>query len=174
MNGLEVSVRFIHLASVLLLVGIFGFDLLVGRPALRAAGAKISADLQSFSKSRFRVACWSLWLAASTAILGLFIKIATAAGLSLAESFNPSAIVSFLIETQFGTVWLVRMALLCLLASVLSPDLFGWLNRNSSQLCIAGSILSGTLLMSLAVAGHASAAEGEHFSCKSVWMRFIC
>ena len=99
-------------------------------------------------------------LAASTAILGLFIKIATAAGLSLSESFNLSTIVTFLIGTQFGTVWLVRMVLLCLLAAVLSPDLFGWLNRNSAQLCIAGLILSSTLLMSLAVAGHASAAEG--------------
>ena len=159
MNGLEVSVRFIHLASVLLLVGIFGFDLLVGRLALRAAGAKISADFQSFSKARFRIARWSLWLAAGTAILGLFIKTATATGLSLTESVDPSAIVNVLVGTRFGTVWLVRMALFCLLAAVLSPELFGWL-RNSAQLCIAGLILSATLLMSLAIAGHASAAEG--------------
>jgi putative copper resistance protein D len=160
MNGLEIAVRFIHLASVFLLVGIFGFDFLVGRPAMRAAGAKISADLQSFSTARFRIARWSLWLAAITAILGLFIKIATAAGLSLSESFNPSAIVTFLIETQFGTVWLVRMAILCLLAAVLSPELFGRLNRDSAQWSIAGLVLSATLLMSLAAAGHASAAEG--------------
>jgi putative copper resistance protein D len=160
MNGLEIAVRFIHLASVLLLVGSFSFDLLVGRPAIRAAGAEIAADLQSFSKSRFRIARWSLRLAAGTAILGLFIKIATATGLPLFESFDPSAIVSFLIGTQFGTVWFVRMVILCLLAAVLSPEIFGRLNGNSAQRGVAGLILSAILLMSLAVAGHASAAEG--------------
>jgi putative copper resistance protein D len=160
MNGLEIAVRFIHLASVLLLVGTFSFDLLVGRPAIRAAGAEIAADLQSFSKSRFRIARWSLCLAAGTAILGLFIKIATATGLPLFESFDPGAIVGFLIGTQFGTVWLVRMVLLCLLAAFLSPKLFGRLNRSSAQLFFAGSLLSAILLMSLAVAGHASAAQG--------------
>ncbi|HSF57653.1 MAG TPA: copper homeostasis membrane protein CopD [Candidatus Binatia bacterium] len=160
MNGLEITVRFIHLASVLLLVGTFSFDLLVSRPAVRVAGAKIADDLQSFSKSLLRMARWSLWLAAITAILGLFIKIATAADLSLLESFNPSTIVSFLSGTQFGTVWLVRMVVLCLLAAMLSPEFFGWLNRNSTQLFVGGSILSAILLMSLAVAGHASAAEG--------------
>ena len=51
MNGLEVSVRFIHLASVLLLVGIFGFDLLVGRPPLRAAAAETAPAFQSFFKA---------------------------------------------------------------------------------------------------------------------------
>ena len=160
MNGLEIAVRFIHLASVLLLVGIFGFDLLVCRPAMRATGAEISPDRLSFSNSQFRMARWSLGLAAITAILGLFIKIATAAGLSLAESFNPSTIVAFLFGTRFGTIWLVRMAILCLLAAVLSPELFGRLNRNSTQWGIAGLVLSATLLISLAAAGHASAAEG--------------
>jgi putative copper export protein/mono/diheme cytochrome c family protein/peroxiredoxin len=160
MNGLEISLRFIHLASVLLLVGIFGFDLLVGRPALRAAGAKISTDLQSFSKARFRMARWSLSLAASTAVLGLFIKIATASGLSLAESFNPSAIVTFLFGTQFGIAWLVRMVFLLLLAAVLSAELLGWLNRISTQRDVTGFILSAALLMSLSLAGHAAAAEG--------------
>jgi putative copper export protein/mono/diheme cytochrome c family protein/peroxiredoxin len=160
MNGLEVSVRFIHLASVLLLVGIFGFDLLVGRPALQAAGAKISADLQSFSKSRFRMARWGLLLAASTAILGLFIKIATAAGLPLAESFNPSTVITFLIETQFGTVWLVRMVLLCLLAVMMAARFLGRFKSDSVSVRIAEFVLSAMLLMALAGAGHASAAEG--------------
>jgi putative copper export protein/mono/diheme cytochrome c family protein/peroxiredoxin len=160
MNGLEVSLRFIHLASVLFLVGIFGFHLVVGRPAIRAAGTKISTDLQSFSKARFRMARWSLWLAASTAVLGLFIKIAAAAGLSLSESFNPTTIVAFLFGTQFGTVWLVRMVFLFLLAAVLLAELFGWLNRISAQRDVTGLILSAALLMSLALASHAAAAEG--------------
>ena len=160
MNGLEIAVRFIHLASVLLLVGTFSFDLLVARPAFKTAGAERAPHLPSFSKALSRMARWSLILAAATAILGLFIKTATATGLSLFESLDPAAIVNVLIGTRFGIVWLFRMALLCLLAVVLSAESLSWFKSASAGLRIAGLVLSATLLMAMAAAGHASAAEG--------------
>jgi putative copper export protein/mono/diheme cytochrome c family protein/peroxiredoxin len=160
MNGLEVSVRFIHLASVLLLVGILGFDFLIRRPALRAAAAETTLAVQSFFKARYRIALASLLLAIGSAVVGLFIKIATATGSPLAASLDPSAIVNVLFGTRFGTVWLVRMALLGLLAVVLSARLFGRFKSDSVLLRIAEFVLSAIVLMALAAAGHASAAEG--------------
>ena len=160
MNGLEVSVRFIHLASVLLLVGIFGFDLLVGRPPLRAAAAEITPTFQSFLKGRSRIALASLFLAIGTAIVGLFIKIAAATGSSLSASLDLGTIVSVLFGTRFGTVWLVRMALLCLLAVMMAARLFGRFKIDSVWLRIAEFVLSAMVLMALSVSGHASAAEG--------------
>ena len=40
MTGLEVAVRFVHLASVLLLVGSSSFELLVSRPVFKNVGIK--------------------------------------------------------------------------------------------------------------------------------------
>ena len=86
MIGLEVAVRYIHLAGVLLLVGTFSFDLLVSRPVFKTAGAQMSLHFLSFDKAQFRIAYLSLLLAIGTAVLGLFIKIASATGLSFSES----------------------------------------------------------------------------------------
>ena len=88
MTGLEVSVRFVHLASVLLLVGSFSFELLVSRPVFKNEGMQTSLDFPSFYKALFSIARLSLLLAMGTAILGLFIKIADATGLPLSESID--------------------------------------------------------------------------------------
>jgi len=160
MNGLEVSVRFIHLASVLLLVGFFGFDLLVDRPARRTARAETSPDFQSFFQAPIRIARASLLLAIGTAVLGLFVKVATAAGLSLSESFHLSTIIDVLTGTRFGITWLVRMTLFGLLAFVMFGGLAAWFKSDSDWLRATEFVLSATLLMALAAAGHASANEG--------------
>ena len=160
MTGLEVAVRCIHLASVLLLVGTFSFELLVSRPVFKTAGAQMSLHFLSFYKAQFRIAYLSLLLAIGTAVLGLFIKIASATGLSLSESFDLGAIMNILTGTRFGIVWLVRMVLCCLLAAMMSAEFFGWFKSDSVWLRVAGFVLSATLLMAMAAAGHASAAEG--------------
>ena len=160
MTGLEVSVRFIHLASVLLLVGSFSFELLVSQPVFKTVGAQTSLHFPSFYKAQFRIARLSLLLAIGTAVLGLFIKTATATGVSLSESFDLDAIMNVLMGTRFGIVWLVRMALFCLLASVMSAEFFGWSKSDSAWPRIAELVLSATQLMTMAAAGHASAAEG--------------
>jgi putative copper resistance protein D len=160
MTGLEVSVRFLHLASVLLLVGSFSFELLVSRPVFKTVGAQTSLHFRSFYKAQFRIKYLSLLVAIGTAVLGLFIKIASATGLSLSESFDLGAIMNILTGTRFGIVWLVRMVLCCLLAGMMSAEFFGWFKSDSVWLWIAELVLSATLLMTMAAAGHASAAEG--------------
>jgi copper resistance protein D len=160
MTGLEVAVRFVHLASVLLLVGSSSFELLVSRPVFKNVGMQTSLDFPSFYKTLFSIARLSLLLAIGTAILGLFIKIADATGLPLSESIDLGTIVNVLTGTRFGIVWLVRMALSCLLALVMSADFRRRFKNNSAGLCVTELLLSVTLLTMMAAAGHASAAEG--------------
>ena len=160
MTGLEVSLRFVHLASVLLLVGSFSFELLVSRPVFKNEGMQTSLDFPSFYKALFSIARLSLLLAIGTAILGLFIKIADATGLPLSESIDLGIIINVLTGTRFGIVWLVRMALFCLLALVTSAQFFGWFKSDSVWLRVAEFVLGATLLIAMAAAGHASAAEG--------------
>ena len=160
MTGLEVAVRFIHLASVLLLVGSSSFELLVSRPVFKNVGMQTSLDFPSFYKTLFSIARLSLLLAIGTAILGLFIKIADATGLSLSESIDLGTIVNVLTGTRFGIVWLFQMALSCLLALVMSTDFRRRFKNNSAGLCVTELLLSTTLLTMMAAAGHASAAEG--------------
>jgi putative copper export protein/mono/diheme cytochrome c family protein len=160
MNGLEIAVRFIHLASVLLLVGIFGFDQLVARPVWRTARAETSVDFPYFFKAQIRIARASLLLAIATAVLGLLIKVVTVTGLSLSESFHLSVIIDVLTGTRFGIVWLVRMTLFAFLAFMMFGGLAAWLKSDSAWLRTSEFILGATLLMALAGASHTSAAEG--------------
>ena len=160
MTGLEVAVRFVHLASVLLLVGSFSFELLVSRPVFKNVGIQTALDFPSFDKTLFSIARLSLLLAMGTAVLGLFIKIANATGLPLSESLGLGTIINVLTGTRFGIVWLVRMALFCLLAFVISAHLQGRFKIDSAGLCVTELLLSGILLILMAAAGHASAAEG--------------
>ena len=160
MTGLEVSVRFVHLASVLLLVGSFSFELLVTRPISKNLGMETSSDFSSFYKALFLMARVSLLLAVGTAVLGLFIKIADATGLPLSESLDFGTIINVLTGTRFGIVWLVRMALSCLLAVVLSADLRHRFKNNAAGPLLAELFLSVATLVTMAASGHASAAEG--------------
>ena len=160
MTGLEVAVRFVHLASVLLLVGSFSFELLVSRPVFKNVGIQTALDFPSFDKTLFSIARLSLLLAMGTAVLGLFIKIADATGLPLSESLGLGTIINVLTGTRFGIVWLVRMALFCLLAVVMSAHLQRRFKNDSAGLCVTELLLSVILLIMMAAAGHASAAEG--------------
>ena len=102
MTGLEVAVRFVHLASVLLLVGSFSFELLVSRPVFKNVGIQTGLDFPSFYKTLFSIARLSLLLAIGTAVIGLFIKIADATGLPLSESLDLGTIMNVLTGTRFG------------------------------------------------------------------------
>jgi len=77
MTGLEVSVRFVHLASILLLVGSFSFELLVSRSVFKNVGMQTPLNIPSFYKALFSIARLSLLLAIGTAVLGLFIRLGT-------------------------------------------------------------------------------------------------
>jgi putative copper resistance protein D len=90
----------------------------------------------------------------------LIVKVATLTGLPLTEPGNFYAAGNVLSGTQFGSVWLVRISLACLLAIVLLVEHHDRVKVDSMALWVTGSVLSALLLVTLALTGHAAAAEG--------------
>jgi len=148
MNELAALVRFVHLTAAIVLAGGFGFELFVVRPAFARAKDSANSLEQSSSRSLARNQRYCAAILFITLLLGLWLHAASVSG-SLAVT--PRALLPLLTETQFGTVWLARLALLIIIAAVIA-----W---RSSELTL-GFLLSAALIAALAFAGHAAAADG--------------
>lgn len=135
MNELAALVRFVHLAAAIALAGGFGFRLLVA-PATFAGPTPLR---------RFR---WCVGVIFATLLLGLWLQAANVGG-SLSTDFP--TLTMLLTETQFGKVWMARMALLFGIAALVQ-----WWPSNLAL----GFALSAAFLAALAFAGHAAAADG--------------
>jgi putative copper resistance protein D len=160
MTGLGIAIRIIHLGASLLLTGLFAFLLLVARPALQARKAEGPLTLAPFDSTLLRLAGWSLLVLACTALLGLWVQLATVSGRPLLQSLEPGIVWSMLTGTQYGRVWLVRLALMTLLGGIL------WLRGREQngvdwwalRLEIGGLVLS--ILVAQAWMGHSATGEG--------------
>jgi putative copper resistance protein D len=154
MTDLAAVVRFVHVAAAVLLAGAFSFTLLVARPAFRRVADESRAEFAAFLHIQLRIACWC-WLAlVASALLGLWLQTAAVSG-----SVDFWASLTLLWETQYGNVWSARMILVFVL-----PLIFRFEARRGNDagiLTVVGFILSAVLLASLALAGHAAAAEGR-------------
>ena len=116
MNEISAVVRIVNLTSSVLLAGGFGFALLVARPAYLAAATDARADFASFVRAQLRVAPWCLIAIFASALLALWLQVLYVSDPAFGAPTGLGAAFSLLIETQFGRVWLLRMALLFLLA----------------------------------------------------------
>ena len=155
MTDLAAVVRFIHVTAAVLLAGAFSFTLFVARPAFRRVADESHAEFAAFLHIRLRIACWC-WLAlVASALLGLWLQTAAVSG-----PVDFRAIVTLLWETQYGNVWSARMILVLAL-----PLIFRFESKRRGNdagiLPVIGFILSAALLASVALAGHAAAAEGR-------------
>ena len=162
MSELSAVVRFVHLTAAVLLVGGFSFALLVARPAYTRIVDDTKSDYLSFLRLQLRIARWCLVAIFASALLGLWLQTLTVSESSAGASFDVNAILPVLAETQYGKVWLARMALVLIIGGLLwvgpqriKIDAIAFLTINFG--------LSACLLASLALAGHASAAEGTVF-----------
>jgi len=155
---LAIAVRWIHLLSATLLVGVFAGLVLVARPAARAAGP--AARLGPLDRQLGGLAAWSLAVALGSGVLDLARQTSVATGLGLRETLTPSALAALLLGTQYGAVWLVRHALLLLLGALLAladdeSAPLDWL-----ALRLESVALAATSLAIAGAAGHAAAAQG--------------
>src|SRR5437764_4491798 len=109
--ALGLSVRFIHLAGIILLVGAAATLLLAGR-----------SDRPTALRWESRVLALSCAVAVLTLAAGLAALAAQTATLEgrAAAALEPAALARVLGETQSGHVWLVRQSLLLLLAAFLA------------------------------------------------------
>lgn len=160
MTGLTIAIRVVHLGASLLLAGTFTFLLLVVYPASRTAKAEATTDGDEINGALLRVASWCLLVMLISGTLGLWFQLATATGRSLLQALTIEDLWSILTGTQYGRVWIIRTALMVLLAGLL------WLRDAEGEgkdwwaLRLEGTALAVGLLMAQAWMGHAATGEG--------------
>jgi putative copper resistance protein D len=151
-------VRWLHAAGAVSLVGIFAFLVLVARPAARAAEPADRDRIHDLDARLMALAGWMLAVTLGAAVLDLWRQVGVATGASLAESLDGARILSVLLDTRYGTVWLARTGLLVLLAALLrlarEEGAADWLALRLEALGLsAASLVLGAL------AGHAAAVD---------------
>ncbi|PYM60772.1 MAG: hypothetical protein DMD77_00065 [Candidatus Rokuibacteriota bacterium] len=125
MSAIGIALRVAHLGAGLALVGIFALSLLAGRsdkPTVRAWHDRLR---------RITLGLAAFVLLSGLAVLGYQLTVVTGHSVAILES---SAWLRLLGQTQFGTVWLLRHALLLLMAALVllreqdeeRPDWLAW------------------------------------------------
>ena len=125
MSAFGIALRVAHLGAGLALVGIFALSLLVGRsdkPTVRAWHDRLG---------RITLGLAAFVLLSGLAVLGYQVTVVTGRSAAILES---SAWLRLVGQTQFGTVWLLRHALLLLMAALVllreqdeaRPDWLAW------------------------------------------------
>ncbi len=150
MMAVGVAVRWVHLAASLLLVGVFTASLLAGR------------------SDRATALRWEAWLLAWTRRLTLLVLLAGFASLAYqsavvtgrsAAALEPTAWLRLLLQSHFGTMWLVRHALLLLLAALVLLRERDQSTADWAAFRIEGWLLGGAAAATAAWAGHAVAVQ---------------
>jgi putative copper resistance protein D len=147
--------RFLHFAATASLSGLVIFHAFIGAPALSAGDA---ATVRPIAGRLARLAWGSLVLAVLTGGAALLVQAAGMGERSLADLWSDDLVATVLLDTDFGHVWLARLALVVLLAAALHPPYFAapapmW--RRGAALALAVGYVAA-----LAFAGHAAAGEG--------------
>jgi len=153
-----VVARFVHIASACLLTGVFAFQVLVTRPAMRAAGPAARERFVALDRRLLALASGALAAAMGTGFVDLARQAVVATGGGVAGSLVPQIIGALLGETRYGDIWLVRQMLWLLLAALLvlrGPERgqADWL-----ALRLAGLVLAAASLAASAASGHAASA----------------
>jgi putative copper resistance protein D len=90
----------------------------------------------------------------------LWVQLATVTGRALVQALAPDVVWSMLTSTQYGRIWIIRMALMTLLGGIL------WLRdqerdgRDWWALRLEGAVLAVSSLVAQAWTGHAATGEG--------------
>jgi putative copper resistance protein D len=150
--------RAIHLLSSALVAGTLLFARLVAEPAFRCAAELGSAPLGRFRNLSARLVLLGLVLAAVSGAAWLVLLAQRIGGQSLTEAVGETAW-TLLTQTQFGTIWQLRLACALLLAALLvalnrqgfgRPAALEWIAL------VVGVVFIGTLAWS----GHGGATPG--------------
>lgn len=151
-DALAALARWLHLAACVGLAGVAAFLVLAGRA---------EPPCQAVAAWRARMLRWSRGLVAAAIAAGVLTLLHQTAVFEnrAGAGLEPAALARVLLDTQVGRVWLVRHALLVLLAACLAaqPDesrRADWLAARAQALVI------GFLALALvAASGHAAAVE---------------
>src|SRR5258708_6019777 len=105
-------IRALHFASCVLLAGMAAFAALVPRPAFAASRVEVQ---QAFARWPRRIAAAALATALVSGAAWFLGVAADISGRPVAAAFDPSLLGVVLARTHFGTVWMVRLAVLLLM-----------------------------------------------------------
>ena len=116
-----IVVRWLYATGAISLVGVFASLVLVVRPAARAAGDLGREQLRELDGRLLALGGAALAVTFVAGALDLWRQVGVATGSGARESLELDRLLSVLVDTRYGTVWLARMGLLALLAALLRP-----------------------------------------------------
>jgi putative copper resistance protein D len=160
-SELAVLARWLHLAGGVALAGSLLALLWLVRPALRAGGPEAAAALPGLDARLLGLARASLGLVLATGLLDLWRQVGVATDRDPLEGFQAREVLAVLGQTRYGTVWLIRHALLVLAGLLLA---FREPERDDADWTAYRLQLAGLACLALALAagsGHAASAEGR-------------
>jgi putative copper resistance protein D len=150
--------RFLHYAATALLEGTFVFWCFISWATFRAAQGTQSLRTR-FDRSLLPLAWASLIVALISGAAWLVIVGSHMSGMPLAAVVRGGVLGVVLMQTRFGEVWLIRLALIALLACCLALRGRSWMQAANW----IGLVASAAFMVSLAWAGHGAAAEDVPF-----------
>lgn len=176
--ALAASVRWWTFLLAFVLIGGLGFLPLVLQPALAAAGITEPAPLRRSARQCLWIAWPAIVLLLLLSLAALLLQASEVTGVSLSEVLGGRAITRLLTATKYGTLWLVRMALLLGLLAVIA--LISTETHPRRWTRWLGLTLGAGVLLTIAAAGHASAAprlttlaiaaDWLHLIAGSIWV----
>jgi copper resistance protein D len=159
-----IASQFVHFAAVLVLFGASLFRLYVGADALRDRGG-VAEIFDRWLRKILLVAA----ILALVSALAWWDSLAVTIGDGWSDALNAEVVKAILFETEFGRIWMWRLALLTILIGTLVA-LRGvpWRRRESALV----AVLAAAAILSLAGIGHAARDTGldeaVHFGGKAV------
>jgi copper resistance protein D len=153
-----VWVRGVHVAATLTVAGVVLFVAFIGDPAFREAGA--GATLPGIVRRRLAsIARIGLALIIVSGAAWLMLVAQSMSEQSLANVFSEGVLLTVLSDTDFGRVWLVRLAMACLLAALFVP-LFSATSERPGWIKLAAVVVAASLAATIAWSGHAVGGPG--------------
>jgi putative copper resistance protein D len=149
MTGVLAAARALHFASAILVFGELAFALFV-------------ADSRSFereeSRRRFhRVVSWSIAASIASWVVWLGCEAVEMSGVSIKQALGSQTLLLVLGQTEFGRLWLLRLALAAVLSALLWTSTRKRVDEGHRASSVATFAIAGAYLASLAWAGHAAA-----------------
>lgn len=150
-------VRAIHFGATMMAMGAVFFLAFIAEPACRTVDDSRVAALVC---SRLVPMAWiGLAVTLPSGAAWLVLQSERMSELPVAEVFSQGIVWTVVLETDFGHAWMVRLALIGLLAAIL-PCLCPSRQARSHRMRAAAVAVSAGLVGTLAWAGHAAASSG--------------
>lgn len=171
MDEYAIAARFVHLVSVVVLMGTSWFRLYAGIAYLSGVEAGTRRAVDRWLWQVMRLAA----IAALASAIALWDALAVSMSGDWSRILDIDTLKTVLFATQFGEIWIWRLVVAGVLVAILMA-------RAPSRLdAVAAAGLSGILIATLAPAGHAAMhtewpgllhklADGVHLLCAGLWL----